>query len=126
MCRNEDADVGGPVRESGEGKVESRGNLATEGFPVGINIAGPHGGSVALDPGIAGGGGNEDAFLARGGPLSLIDGSRCKERIFVRITSTAAESGAAGDEEIGLAAFGLGFGRVEPPGIDTDAEESVI
>ena len=48
IARDESADVGGPVGNAGESKVQAGGNLAAKAEPVGVDVARPRGDGIAL------------------------------------------------------------------------------
>ena len=126
VAEDETADVRGPVRNSGEHKVKSGGNLAAEGFPVGIHVAGPGGNGVALAAGIGRTRKNEHAFLVRLAALALIDARRGHQREEIGVARPAADGHFVGDQNIRLAALGFRLRRVQPPSIHTDLEKRVV
>src|SRR6185437_5799467 len=127
ICRDEAADVGRPIRQARKGIVEASGDLAAESFPVGVDVAGPSGCGVALCAGVSRARENKDALFVGSFALALVDGGSGVKREFVGVAGAILSAvNFVGDEEIGFAAFGFGFGSVQPPGVRANFEQGVI
>src|ERR1700686_383916 len=81
IADDEAADIGGPIRDPGDFKIETGGNLARKAEPVRFHVTGPSGNGVALDARESGARKNEDALLVRSSSLPLVDTSGSHQRI---------------------------------------------
>ena len=128
IADDEAADVGRPVRETGEFEIEAGGNLAAEAQPVRFDVAGPRGYGIALRAGKSGAREDEDALLIGGGELALrgalaiVDTGRVHEGKHVRVARAIAEKYLFCFENVLLAVFRFGLVGIEPPGVGANGE----
>src|SRR3954468_13455052 len=107
IAADETANIRCPIRQAGDGKVQARGYLALEAFPIGIHVARPRRDRVALRAGECRSRQNEHALPVARVALPLINSLGRQQRIQVRVAIAAADEELVSEKNVFLLSLGL-------------------
>ena len=80
---------------------------------------------MALNARVGRAGEDEDAGVAGGGALAVVDSLGGHQGKEIGVAGAVADGHLARGQDIGFASLGFRFGGVEPPGVGADIEERV-